>query len=164
MRTNRSTSTNFQCVFPKLPTSTDLLDSRELVLNIHGAVIPGLSVEIIESQWQGMSVEIGGATLFEDWTVSFIVDNELYNWHLLYQWMMLICNKSDIPCGSFPNYKIDAHIKVTNNFNQTILKIKFIDVWPKALGAVSFSYREGQSILESDLTLSITRYEVDRID
>lgn len=160
---NRSTSTNFQIIFPKLPTSSNLTDSKELTLHIFGAVIPGVSVELIEGNWMGMAAEIGGPSIFEDWTASFVVDNELYNWHLLYQWLMLICNKKDNPTGDVVDYKIDATLKITDNFNASILKIKFIDVWPKALGSVNLSYREGQSLLESDLTLSIVRYEVERI-
>lgn len=163
MRTNRSTPTNFQIVFPKLPISSSVGDSKELSLNIFGAVVPGVSVEPIEGQWQGMTTEIGGSTIFEDWTVSFVVDHELYNWHLLYKWLMAICNKKDNPTGNIQEYKIDAYTKVVNNFNQTILRVKYIDVWPKGLGAINFSYREGQSLLESDLTLSIMRYEVERI-
>jgi hypothetical protein len=163
MRRNKGNSTNFQIIFPKLPVSNNLADSKELTLHIHGAVIPGVSVELIEGNWLGMVTEIGGPTLFEDWTASFAVDNELYNWHLLYQWLMLICNKKDNPAGEVDDYKIDATLKITDNFNANILKIKFIDVWPKALGAVNLSYREGQSLLESDLTLSILRYEVERI-
>jgi hypothetical protein len=150
-------------VFPVLPVGSTVLDSKELTLNIFGAVVPGITIEPIESQWQGMVVEMGGSALFEDWTLSFIVDHELYNWHLLYQWLMKICDKNINPAGEVSAYKVDATVKVIDNFNATILKIKYIDVWPKALGAISFSYREGQSLLESDLTLSITRYEVERI-
>jgi hypothetical protein len=163
MITNRSTSTNFQVVFPKLPIGDTLSDSKQLSLDVFGTIVPGINIEVIESRWQGMNVEIGGPALFEDWTISFIVDNDLYNWHLLYKWFMEICDKHINPTGNVEDYKIDAFLKVTDNFDQTILRIKFIDVWPKALGAINFSYREGQSLLESDLTLSITRYAVERI-
>ena len=163
MRTNRSTSTNFQIVFPMLPIGDTISDSKELTLNMIGTVIPGVSIQTIESNWQGMIAEIGGSSLFDDWTVSFIVDYELYNWHLLYKWIMAICDKNTNPAGLVEDYKVDATVKVTNNFDETILKIKYIDVWPKSLGAVNFSYREGQSLLESDLTLSLLRYEVERI-
>jgi hypothetical protein len=159
---NKGTPNKFQIVFPKIPVSNNLADSKELVLNIFGSVLPGVSIDTIESRWQGMTAMMGGPSTFDDWTVSFIVDNNMHNWIMLFNWLMLICDKKDNPCGDVVDYKIDAYMKMFDNFNKTILNVKFVDVWPKSIGAINLSYREGQSLLESEITFSITRFEIEQ--
>lgn len=158
---NKSTATNFQLAFPMIPTEETLAANKPLILNVFGTVIPSVTLDQTESRWQGgrMLFQSGSVT-FEQWPVNFIVDSKLENWALIYKWMMAISDNkakySDIP----RNYMVDASLGIMDNFEHAILKIDFKDVWPQSIGEVTFSQREGESIIESSVTLLYNRYEL----
>lgn len=158
---NKTTATNFQLVFPKIPTETSILANRPLTLNIYGTVIPGISLDQIESRWQGgrMLYQSGSIT-FDQWPINFIVDSKLENWTLLFNWITSISNNSNKYSDIPNNYMVDASMNIMDNFEASILKINFKNCWPLSLSEVSFSQREGESILESSANIMFDRYEI----
>lgn len=160
---DKATPTNYELAFPKLPSgvASSLTESKELVLHIFGTVLPGLMVTPIEGQWLGATAQIGGVIEFNEWNFNFIVDEELNNWWILFKWITKIANKKDVFAGN--SYDIDASLRILDNYKNTVAKVKFIDVWPKGLGDVILSYREGESILESSCDLSFLRFEIEKV-
>jgi hypothetical protein len=156
---NRATASNYEIHFPLLPGQGSLNNSKDLTLHIFGSVVPGFGLRPIETSWQGAKVFYAGVPDYEDWDVRFIVDEVFTNWQILYSWMTLVANKRDRFSNVDSVYQIDATLRIFDNFQKTVLKLKMIDIWPKHLGSVILTAREGANLLESSVSFQILRFE-----
>lgn len=158
---NKSTPSNYRLVLPLVPEQTSVIASEELVLNIHSTIIPGVNLENIDTEWQSTRRKnAGGPMNFEDFQVDFIVDTELKNWKLLFNWMSYISNNKDKMMESYKNFSIDGSLQVLDNFHSEILRLSFVDMWPNALGSVALSHREGEAVLECNATFAYDYFEI----
>jgi len=158
---NKATPTNFELIFPLIPAQTGLGANSELILNIHSVVLPAVSIASIEIDWQGTRHKIAGTPMdFEIMTVMFNVDASFRNWKLLFNWMKHISNGRDKMAESYSDYAIDASLKITNNFYQDIMAVKFSGLWPTNLQEVSFSHKEGEVLLESSVTFNYDYFTI----
>ena len=147
---DKATPTNFQLIFPKLPTEETISANNPFVMNIFSAVIPSLSMAEEELRWQGNKTKHSLIPMeFDTWLVSYVVDSNLSNWKLLFDWMSFINNNYDKIADLHKNYAVDASLVVTTNYRVPVIELRFIDIWPSTLGEVSFSTREGDVQLES---------------
>jgi hypothetical protein len=160
VQVNKASPSNFELVFPKIPTESTISASEELTLNIFGSIIPGLTIESTELNWQGGLSQNSGKTAFEPWSVDFVVDSQFANWKMIYNWITYINNNKDKYSELPKNYKVDATLKITDNFQSEILRIFFIDIWVQSLNEVSLSHRESESYLECNVNFAYDRYEV----
>ena len=161
---NKATPTNFQLAFPVIPGQTGITANVELTLNIHSVVLPAISINPIDVNWQGALHKVAGSPLdFEIMNVQFNVDASFKNWLILFNWMTYISNGRDKMMENHKQYVVDSSLKVINNFNQNVLAVKFIDMWPTNLQEVSFSYKEGEVLLESGGTFVYDYFQVSDI-
>jgi hypothetical protein len=156
---DKATPTNFQLIFPKLPTEESINANNPFTLNIFSAVIPSLSLAEEERRWQGNKSKDALIPLeFDSWLVSYIVDSRLENWLLLYNWMSYINNNRDKIAELRQAYSVDANLIVTDNYRNPVLSITFVDIWPSVMGEVSFSSREGDIQLESTVNFTFDHF------
>lgn len=158
---DKSSPANFQLVFPKLPSETTLAATEELTLNIFGTIVPGMTLGAIEQRWMGAKYWVDDGNVdFEVWNVDFVVDSEFTNWKTLHKWIITI-NDNNAKHGDLPsNYAVDATLRVTDNFNNEVLRIHFSNVWPQSLGEMSFTTREGERNMECQASFVYDRYEL----
>jgi hypothetical protein len=158
---NKATPTNFELIFPLIPPQTGIAANTELILNIHSVILPALSINPVDANWMGTLHKMHGSPLdFEIMNVQFNVDASFRNWKLLYNWITFISNGKDKMAEFHKEYAIDASLKVINNFNQEVLAVKFVGMWPTNIQEVSFSYKEGEVLLESGGTFVYDYFEV----
>lgn len=152
---DKGTPTNYQLVFPLIPTETTISANNPFVMNIHSAILPSVSIAAEELRWQGNKTKVGLIPMeFDPWLVSFVVDSELANWKLLFTWMSFINNNWNKIAETQRNYGVDCSLIVTDNYANSVLEIIFVDIWPSTLGEVSFSQREGDVVLESTINFN----------
>jgi hypothetical protein len=158
---NKSSPSNFELVFPKIPTETTLAATDELTINIYSTIIPGTTIVMEEGKWLGATSKFAAApAVFEPWNVTFTVDSNFYNWKVLFKWLMYIHNNKDKLAELKSNYAIDATLRIVDNFRQEILRIFFVDLWITALNEVTLSYREGEQNIECTATFEYDRFEL----
>jgi len=161
---NKATPNNFELIFPKIPVSENISDMQGLTLNIHATVVPSLTLETIELDWQGGHVEQDSGTItFEPWLVNFTVDSSFSNWTMLYRWITFINNNKDRYGRERNDYKIDATLRVLDNFKEEIFAVDLVGLWINMLGEINLNYREGSHNLESSANFIYDRYEVRNI-
>ena len=158
---NKSTPSNFQLIFPKLPTEVTLSASKELTLNIYSTLIPSVSIEVTEMPWRGAKVhqESGGMT-HDAWNVTFIIDSDFKNWKILYKWLTYILNNHNVYGRDRDKFVVDATLHIMDNWEDVIFKLFFVDVWINSLSEVTMSTREGEQVLECTATFQYDRYEL----
>lgn len=158
---NIASGNNFQLHFPVLPYSKDLQDSKDLVLHVYGAILPGVNFDATPHSWQGFDTKrIDSNLIFTDLTVDFLVTEDMRNWISVFKWMAFINNNKDKISGAPKEYTIDSNLVVSDNYGTEILKVKFINMCPIDLNAVNLSYRDGETVLESTCTFAYDRFEI----
>jgi hypothetical protein len=158
---NKANPTNFELAFPLVPNQTRIGATEELILNIHGVILPSFNVPYQESAWQNTTRKIpNGPIEFEILTVQFVVDLQFRNWKLLYNWMSYIANNRDKMLEKYENFAVDATLRIIDNFGSDILGVDFAGVWPTNLQEVSFSSKEGEILLEAGATFTYDYFSV----
>ncbi len=157
---DKMTPTNFQLIFPKLPTEESISANNPLVMNIFSAVIPSVSLAEEEHRWQSNKTKHALEPMeFDSWLVSYVVDAEMRNWSLLFKWMSYI-NENIQKHEEHKNYAVDSSLIVTSNYRVPLVELRFRDIWPSTLGEVSFSTREGDVQLESTVNFTYDYFTV----
>ena len=152
---DKATPTNYRLIFPVIPTETSFSANNPFVMNIFSAIIPSVSMTAEELRWQGNKTRNALIPMeFEPWLVSFVVDSKLENWKLLFKWMGYINNNFNKIAEEHHKFGVDAAMIVTDNYQHSVLELRFIDIWPNTLGEVSFSQREGDVLLESTINFN----------
>lgn len=152
---DKSTPTNYQLIFPLIPTETTIGANNPFVMNIHSAILPSVSLATEELRWQSNKTKHGLTPMeFDPWLVSFVVDSQLANWKLLFKWMSYVNNNNDKIAEEQKDYAVDCSLIVTDNYAKSILEVIFVSIWPSILGEVSFSQREGDVLLESTINFN----------
>lgn len=158
---DKSTPTNYNLVFPLIPTEETIGANNPFVMNIHSAILPSVSISPEELRWQSNKVRSALVPMeFDPWLVSFIVDSKLYNWKLLFKWMSYINNNKDKIAELHKEYSVDCSLVVTDNYSSVVLEVIFVSIWPSLLGEVSFSQREGDIQLESTVNFNYDYFYV----
>lgn len=162
---NKASPHSYELIFPQIPVESSINDKNPLVLNIHSTVIPAISLPELNLGWQGGTGKtFSGEIVFEPWFVHFLVDSMFENWILLFKWMTLVNNNKDNYIKLRREFKIDANLKITDNFESHILTVNFKEIWLNNLGEVTLSHREGDTTLNSTANFSYDRYEITEIN
>ena len=158
---NKLTAANFQLAMPLIPSETSIRSTDELILNTFGVVIPGVNIDQEEQRWQGGKIIVPGGTItFDAFNTSFMVDADLDNWKVLFDWITYINNNFDSFVGEYSNYVIDASLRLMDNFGAQTRLITFKNLWIQSLGEVTLSQREGEPVMECTATFSYDRFVV----
>lgn len=158
---NKSNPTNYKLIFPLLPAEITLAANKPLTLNIFGSVIPSLTISEFEQDWQGLKQKIAGSgLLFDQWNVSFVVDENFENWQILFNWMSYINDNYEKHMDLHKNYSVDASLQITDNFRENVLDLTFVSVWPTNLGEVTLSQRDGETLIECMVNFSYDYFKI----
>lgn len=159
---NLGSGNNFQLYFPVLPFSSTIQDSKDLSIHVYGSIIPGVNFDSTPHSWQGWDMKrLDSNLIFQDLTIEFSVTEDFRNWLVLFEWMTNINNNKDIASKGVNTYTTDANLIVYDNFGKSIFKLKYINIVPYDLSAVTLSYRDAEMYLESTCTFAYDRFELD---
>lgn len=162
---DKSTPSNYNLVFPLIPTETSISAINPFVMNVHSAILPSVSLSSDELRWQGNKTRRGILPLeFDPWLISFVVDSNLYNWRLIFKWMSYINNNYNKIAEYHSDYSVDCSLVITDNYNNSILEVIFVSLWPSLLGEVSFSQRESDILLESTVNFQYDYFYVKELN
>lgn len=152
---DKATPNNYELIIPLIPTETTISAINPLVLNIFSTVIPGISLSEENFGYQTATTKRAQPPmLYEQLSVSFVVDSLFANWKILADWMKYINDNSEKMAELHESYSVDATLMITDNYRQPIMAIRFIDVWPMTVAEVSLSQREGDTQLECSATFN----------
>ncbi len=161
---NKAIGSSYELIFPIIPVTDKPKDMDVFTLNIHGTVIPSMTIGTTEPGWQNASYPMAIApTTFEPWFVNFTVDSNYCNWFILYKWLLFINNPVTGLSTSFDKYSVDAILKIINNDNQEVMNIKIRGIYPTLLNEVSLSHRDGEINLDCAVNFNYTMFEAVRL-
>jgi hypothetical protein len=164
--TNYLQPTKFQMVFPKITTMTYFLQSFSL---------PSLLVEPVIQTSPFVDIPRPGDKIkFGELRVEFIIDEEMWSYQVIYEWMKGI----GFPC-SFEEYKLmnrqisslnldtpqycDAIITILSGLNNPKLSIHFANLFPVSLSEIQFSTKESsETVVTATATFNYHLFHINR--
>ena len=152
--TNPLQSSKFILAFERLPTVQYFCQEANL---------PGVTLNTLEFTTPLHDVPIAGNKLsYNEFDVTFIVDEKLQSWNELYKWLSAIGSSKSISernrlnqlqnqYTSKVSYYSDATLTVMSALNNPLLKINYIRMFPISLSDVKFDTQ-----LDADTIITAT--------
>jgi hypothetical protein len=153
---------------PIYPTSYQfkLLRTPSLQYFCTKVSLPGVSTgEIIQENYFADIKHPNSKVVFGDFTVSFIVDEDLLNWLEIYNWITQTVNIEDFnKYKSIQEQKSDATLLIMSNSMNPKFEVRLKDCFPTELGEMEFD----SSVSDLDpitctVTFAYTTYEITSI-
>lgn len=148
----------FQLVLNKCP-KVDFLCNR--------ANLPGMALGVAnQSTWLRDIPVPGDKIKYQDFTVSFIVDENLENYLQIYEWItQLGYPESYQQLADLKQERSDATLLILNSNYQTAGKIKFRDLFPVELSGIPFDATiQQQEYFTASATFKYTMFDVINTD
>jgi len=161
------------------PTTSNLLTANQFKFNT--ARIPILSEYVIGvniPSIEFVSAELGtafgvniptatGKYIFEDLTVSFLVDEELESWREIYEWMIRLGpmneKSQEIMYDNCYDSTTVGELTILNSAYKPKFRYKFYNMFPISLTGFSFTTTAADSIqLSSSATFRFSYYDVEK--
>ena len=177
---------------PRQPDTNNYLSSNYFKLEItrlplvtyycQSANVPSISLTHAEQgNPTGTIIKwIGGRYNWEEFNVSFIVDEDMKNWIEVFEWMEDIAIMTDVKNtmnysaspgnrkghnpGQLDDYFSNAQLAITNSSYKPKLTVNIIDMFPTALSGIQFN----SAITDSEpvvatVTFAYTYYTIDKL-
>jgi len=161
------------------PTTSNLLTANQFKFNtaripILGEYVIGVNVPSIEFVSAELNTAFGvniptatGKYIFEDLTVSFLVDEELESWREIYEWMIRLGpmneNSQEIMYDNCYDSTTVGELTILNSAYKPKFKYKFYNMFPISLTGFSFTTTAADSIqLSSSATFRFSYYDVEK--
>lgn len=145
----------FKLVIGKIPETTYFCQK---------ANIPGISIQEIRQQTPFNPVLYpGGQVTHEQFTVDFVVSENLTNWMEIYKWIRSCSTYKDfgdiVPEST--SLISDATLFILNSKNNLTMTVRFSGLFPISLTSIDFNYTDTElSTLVSSATFAFTYYEI----
>lgn len=147
-------------VLSRTPSNTNLLQPTKFILAFNHlptvqffcqqANLPGVSVGITEFPTPLRDVPVAGNKLtYNEFDVTFMVDEQLQSWNELYKWLLAIGSPKSMKerqtLTSLQNtytkgnsYYADASLTIMSALNNPLLRINFLRMFPVSISDIVF--------------------------
>lgn len=158
-------------ILKQYATEDPLLDIEYLQIGVFGSVVPTVSIPPVEVRYAGQPANVSSHSRpnYDPLTINFLIDNKFNNYYVLWKWLSVL---NDPKLGSYQGSPLSNRLK-GNSENiheyQTTLSIISLDEYNKpavafqysnafitSLGAINYSYKEG-NIIESSAQFSFNQ-------
>jgi hypothetical protein len=166
---------NLPYVLRKQASTDPSIDIEPFQISIFGAIVPEIRVPEIDVRFAGQNFHLTSYARpnYPPLNVNFVVDNEYKNYYLLWKWLDIknlaledyyggsssLTNEEQAIVGNQFEYQTDFSIFALNEYNEKVIEFKYYKAFVSALGAINYSYRDGE-ILESSAEFAFSQLEV----
>jgi hypothetical protein len=136
----------------------DTPELKNLSFHCQTITLPSVSLPNVETPYLQMSAQYSGDHLsFEPFDATFMVDENLKNFNLIFQWLKDQALRNTI-------LKRDLTLMLYNNANIISHKINYIGAFPTTLSPISLaSNLSTNQVMASSVSFSYDYYEFERI-
>ena len=165
------------------PTNTSLLQSTKFTFIIpdkpflkyfcQTISIPAISTsEVAVPTPFSTTYRHGDKLIFEPFTITALVDEDLRIWEETYKWLEGLTRPSSYDQYLHKNFKdkepplyYDAYLTLNTNANRPNIRLKFFNCHPTSLGMINFDTKvNADTIPTCDITFRYDMYEIDRLN
>lgn len=113
----------------------------------------------------------GDKLVFDSFTITALVDEDLRIWEETYKWLVGLTNPSSFNQYLHKHYKdkepylyYDAYLTINTNANRPNMRLKFYNCHPVSLGMINFDTKvDADTIPVCDITFRYDIYEIERL-
>lgn len=133
---------------------------------INGFELPSISLPNAWQATQNIQKPRAGETLeFSELTINFIVMENMENWFELYNWFRNLgapfSKRAEYLKNGMPDCA-DAYVTIYSAKNNPIMRVKFIDAVPIALGSINFTEEiQETTAVTCSATFMYERYDIE---
>lgn len=176
---NRSSKDKFYMVLDlpyvlKKRAETDPSISIEpLQISVYGTVVPDIAVPEVDMRFLGQNLHLStyARPNYPPIVVNYVVDSQYNNYYLLWQWLDAmnmaiqdIYGGSDIVDASVVGdqfeYQTTIKIVALDEYNNPVIEFIYSKAFLSTLGGLTYSYREGSTLVESTATFHFSQLDV----
>jgi phage tail-like protein len=127
---------------------------EKLVYMCKATQLPGKTIGIVEAPYLGMKAKLAGDVVYEDLSVTVIMDNDFGVRTALENWMATAkANEAAIGLDA-ALYKRTAEVIALDNGGHEIAQYSFIGCWPSSVAPVDLSYETNDTLAEYVVTFT----------
>lgn len=165
---NNLQTTKFQVVFPRISNA---------VYFCQEATLPGVSAQPVEQTNPFVDIPRPGDKIsYEPFNMNFIVDEGLYSWEIIYDWIRCYTFPTDF--AEYRELKLissefnkslqpqfaDAQLYVLSALNNPKLKVNYYNLFPVSLSGITFNTTSSaEAIVTASAQFRYTYYTIERI-
>ena len=153
--TNQVGSTNFRFFLHRAPAVTYFCQS---------VTLPGIDVDGVEQETFFSSAKHPGfKPTFGDFSIKFLIDEDLQNWREIHDWMKSYGGFEDFDGFTEPiaDHFSDATLMITTSGMNANLEVTFKSCFPTSLGSIEFdSGVDDIEALTTDITFAFDSYSI----
>jgi hypothetical protein len=154
------------------------LSTDPILMTVHGTVVPDIQVPEVDLRFLGQNLHVStyARPNYPPLTVNFTVDSRYNNYYVLWEWLDsmnlaienyyggTVLRPSDvISIGDQFEYQTTITITALNEYDEPALEFIYTKAFLSTLGGVSYSYREGQTLMECSATFHYSQLNVKKI-
>jgi len=161
----------------QIPSNSNLAQSTKFsftIPNLHFAnyfcqrvSIPGVSTNSVAVDTPFSKTYRHGDTLeFDELDMTFLVDEDIRTWEETYTWLVTLTNPNRFKeyAPKFKEKYFDGMLTIKNNANNPIMRIKFTNCHPVALGKIDYDTTlSSETVLTSTLRFRYDQFSIERL-
>ena len=130
------------------------------------ANVPGINVGEVSQPTYFAPAKRPGDFTFDDFTITFVVGEELKNWLEIYNWMRSTTNAEDFSEYEGPDQHFsDASLMITNSAMRGKILVNFKELFPKNLSSIDFTSTSSDADpIIATCTFAYSSYDIERLD
>ena len=167
----------------RAPANTNLLQPSKFILAFNRlptvqyfcqeANLPGASVGSAQFNTPLLDVPVVGNKLsYNEFTVKFMIDEQIVSWNELYKWMLAIASPKSLEDRSqynalqnqntkYPSLYSDANLTIMSALNNPLVRVNFHRMFPVSLTDIDFDTQQSSdTILTATATFRYEYFEI----
>jgi len=167
----------------RTPVNTNLLQPSKFILAFNRlptvqyfcqeANLPGASLGFAEFNTPLVDVPVVGNKLnYNEFTVRFMIDEQIASWNELYKWMLAIASPKNLEDRAYynqlqnqntakPSLYSDANLTVMSALNNPLVRVNFFRMFPVQLTDIDFDTQQSSdTILTATATFRYEYFEI----
>jgi len=168
----------------RTPANTNFLQPSKFILAFNRlptvqyfcqeANLPGASIGTTEFNTPLVNVPIAGTKInYNEFNVTFMVDEQAQSWIELYKWMLAIASPKSLADRALNNqlqntftatdsYYSDSNLTVMSALNNPLISIKFHRMFPVSLSDIQFDTKESaDTIITANATFRYEYFDIE---
>lgn len=176
---NRSSKDKFYMILDlpyvlKKRAETDpSINIEPLQISVYGTMVPDIAVPEVDMRFQGQNLHLStyARPNYPPITINYVVDSQYNNYYLLWLWLDAvnlalqdIYGGADIVdaavVGDQFEYQTTIKIIAVDEYDKPVIEFIYSKAFLSTLGGLTYSYREGASLVESTATFHFSQLDV----
>ena len=168
----------------RTPANTNLLQPSKFILAFNRlptiqyfcqeANLPGITVGSVEYNTPLVDIHVVGNKLnYSEFTVKFMVDEQIAAWNELYKWMLAIASPKSLADRdkysqlldqysiNTPSLYSDATLTIMSALNNPLVRVNFVRMFPISISDISFDTQQSSdTIITATATFRYEYFEI----